>query len=172
MDRKRYAVLRLKQVVYRFFFPEMKRGFFLRLLVLALSVTLLLLLFKPCFISGSSMEPNYHDNGFTFSFRWRYLLVPPARGDVVTISYFGRKQLLKRVIALPGEKVGFADGKILVNGLPLDEPYVKYPGTWNTEPVTVRPGHCFVVGDNREQDKSEHLFGEVSLKRITGGPLF
>ena len=159
-------------LVCRFLFPQINRRFLWRLAVEALLLTLFLVLFRPCFISGSSMEPNYHDRGFTLCFRWRYLFGAPERYDVVAVSYVGRRQLLKRVIAFPGETVEFKSGRILVDGEILDEPYVKLPGDWTLPAVTVRPGHCFVVGDNRSQSHLEHIFGEVDMKRITGGPLF
>ena len=84
----------------------------------------------------------------------------------------GSKYLLKRLVALEGDTVGFTDGRLIVNGETVDEPYVRCRGSWNLEPVTVAPGKCFVVGDNRGQPAYEHLFGEVDLSRIIGGLLF
>ena len=161
------------QICRDFFLPKPDRRLGVRLLV-STGIALLFFwgLFKPCIIAGESMAPSYR-NGITLVFRWRYAFAPPRRGDVVTISYFGRRELLKRVVGLPGDTVEFRHGSLLVNGETADEPYVVYPCSWNKTPVTVRPGHCYVVGDNRSQpDMSEHIFGEVEMKRITGGPLF
>lgn len=167
MERKSYIDL-----LRSFFLPELNKKLLLRTVVLAVAVYILFSIFQPSFISGSSMEPAWNDGGFTFSFRLRYLFYPPTRGDVVTISYFGRKMLLKRVVALSGDTVEFKDGKLFVNGVEQDEIYVKLPCKWNTAPVTVREGFCYVVGDNRSMRLEEHKFGEVELKRIKGGPLF
>ncbi|MBE6377718.1 MAG: signal peptidase I [Lentisphaerae bacterium] len=163
---------RISGVLRNFFLPEINKRLLLRIIFLAVAVYVLFSVFQPSFISGSSMEPSWKDGGFTFSFRLRYLFSPPARGDVVTIGYFGRKMLLKRVVAVAGDTVEFREGKLLVNGAVQYESYVILPCKWNTPPVTVREGYCYVVGDNRSMSSREHKFGEVELNRITGGPLF
>jgi signal peptidase I len=155
-----------------FIFPELNRKFFIRLAFVAGVSALLFLLFKPCVISGSSMEPSWYDGSVTVSFRWQYLFSPPEKGDVVTISFFGRKELLKRVVALPGDVVEFRNGKLFVNGKMTDEPYVVRACDWSMDPVKVREGYCFVVGDNRDQPIAEHLVGEVLQSRISGGVWF
>ena len=161
-----------KERLYQFIFPELNRALFIRIAVTAAVCTVFFLLFKPCRISGVSMEPTYHDGSVTLSFRWRYLWDVPERGDVVTISYFGRKELLKRVVGLPGDTVEFRNGVLFVNGIEQDEPYVKNPCSWSLKPVKVREGHYFVVGDNRDQRIEEHINGEVLRSRISGGVLF
>ena len=118
------------------------------------------------------MEPTFHSDTFTLSFRLRYFWKKPQKGDIVTIAGFGRRELLKRVVALAGDTVEFRNGVLVVNGEAQSEPYVKLPCSWSRAPVTVRDGYCFVVGDNRSQDMLEHVFGEVKLDRITGGTLF
>ena len=158
--------------LYKFLFPGFKCSLAIRLIVTVVVAGTVFSLFRPCVVSGSSMEPNWHDRQFTLSFRLRYVLFPLQHGDVVTISYFGKTLLLKRVVGLPGDKVEFKNGELLINGEKRFEPYVNYPCDWSTDPVVVREGHCFVVGDNRSQKIFEHVFGEVELKRITGGPLF
>lgn len=118
------------------------------------------------------MEPTFRNNTFTLSFRLRYILKKPQRGDIVTIAWFGRRELLKRVVAVAGDTVEFRNGVLVINGEEQNEPYVKLPCNWSRAPVTVRDGYCFAVGDNRSQDMSEHVFGEIKLERITGGVLF
>ena len=118
------------------------------------------------------MEPTFRNNTFTLSFRLRYILKKPQRGDIVTIAWFGRRELLKRVVAVAGDTVEFRNGVLVINGEEQNEPYVKLPCSWSRAPVTVRDGYCFAVGDNRSQDMPEHVFGEIKLERITGGVLF
>ena len=156
----------------RFLLPEINRRLLIRLLLIVLIAVTFFSVFKPCFVSGSSMEPTFGNNRISFSFRLSYLVSPPRRGDVVTIAFFGRKELLKRVVALPGDTVSFHNGKLVLNGEIIDEPYLKKECNWDLSAVTVRPGHCFVVGDNRSQSHLEHRFGEVEIKRITGEVLF
>ena len=61
--------------------------------------------------------------------------------------------------------------KLLIrNGEVVDEPYVKLPCEWNSEPVKVEPGHYFVVGDNRSMNKRNHRHGQLLARRIVGVP--
>ena len=162
----------INSVLRNFFLPELNKKLLLRIIVVAVVCYTLFSVFQPGFIAGSSMEPAWKDGGFTLTFRLRYFFSAPSRGDVVTISYFGRKMLLKRVVAVAGDTVEFKEGKLFVNGVEQNEPYVKLPCKWNTALVTVKEGCCYVVGDNRSMISREHKFGEVELKRIKGGPLF
>jgi len=80
--------------------------------------------------------------------------------------------LLKRVVALEGEELEFRDGKLLVNGKELDEPYIKYPCNWNLPPRQVQKGNVYIIGDNRSMPLNQHTFGQTSIKRIIGAPVW
>ncbi len=119
------------------------------------------------------MEPTYHNGGINFCWRLRYLFSGPNRHDVVVVRFAGSKvMLLKRVVALEGERVEFRDGKLLVNGKAIDEPYVRYPCNWNLSPRQVEKGHVYVIGDNRSTPIENHYFGQASVKRVVGAPLW
>ena len=126
----------------------------------------------PCFIDGESMMPTFPSRGFTFCWTGKYLFSDPAKGDVVIVKYVDRVFFLKRIVGLPGDTVEFRRGILFVNGKPQKEPYVRYISNWTTRPVTVAPGHCFVVGDNRSQYVENHRFGQIRIGRIVGVPLF
>ena len=157
----------------KFFLPHPGKIFVFRLLVVT-GATLLIFSFvlKPFFISGKSMLPTYGERGFTCAFRWSYFFSSPERGDGVAISYFGSRHLLKRILAVENDTVELRNGKLFINGQLFAEPYVKYQGHWNIQETVVPEGYCFVAGDNRQQDKSSHLFGLVQIKRIVGKVLF
>ena len=159
--------------VNEFFLPRLTRGFFIRSSVVALLAVLIFgFVLRPCIIDGESMMPTYRSHGFTFCKRWSYWFSSPERSDVVIINYAARQHLLKRVVALAGDTVEFRNGELFVNGEKQHEPYLHYISNWNLKPRTVSPGCCYVVGDNRSQRMEEHIFGEVSIKRIKGKPLF
>ncbi len=80
--------------------------------------------------------------------------------------------LLKRVVALEGQRVEFRNGKLFLNGLKVDEPYVRYPCNWNLPPRQVREGYVYVVGDNRNMPMTNQSFGQALSKRIIGAPLW
>ncbi|MBQ9804076.1 MAG: signal peptidase I [Lentisphaeria bacterium] len=174
MNTGKSAILRqkIRSGVKKFLIPEWNLRTAVKLAVLLVVSTVFFTVFRPCIINGESMLPTYRNRKLVFCNTLRYLKNPPQRGDVVVIKYVGSKYLLKRLVALEGDTVGFTDGRLIVNGETVDEPYVRFRGSWNLEPVTVAPGKCFVVGDNRGQPAYEHLFGEVDLSRIIGGLLF
>ena len=165
--------MKISSLMRKFFLPHLNRKFIIRLSVVAVvALVFFAFVLKPFFISGGSMLPTYGERGFTCVFRWSYLFSAPERGDIVAVSYFGSRYLLKRVLAVENDTVAFREGKLFVNGRLCEEPYVKYQGRWNVPDTFVPPGYCFVAGDNRQQDKKYHLFGLVRIKRIAGKVLF
>jgi signal peptidase I len=120
-------------------------------------------------VEGISMLPTYKDRSVNFVNRLAYLWHEPRRGDVVSIRLAGiHRMYMKRIIGLPGETVGFVDGRVLINGEVLDEPYEKYACDWNRPPVKLEPDEYFVVGDNRTMPQELHKHGETPRSRIVG----
>ncbi len=159
--------------VKEFFFPKPGKAFFIRLSVVAVtSVAVFKFLLMPCVIDGESMMPTYPRKGFTFCWKWQYLFTEPKYGDVVIIKYSSKVYYLKRVVGVPGDEIFFHNGTLYRNGKPLEEKYVYYVSFWNTKKTIVKPGHYFVVGDNRSQPARVHRFGQVRKSRIIGSPLF
>lgn len=123
-------------------------------------------------VSGPSMEPNYRDGTAWYVNRLAYLTHEPRRGDVVAIRLAGPSFMyLKRVVGLPGERVGFSDGKVTINGEALDEPYLKFSSDWSRPPVQLGADEYFVVGDNRSMPIEYHTFGKATRDRIIGKTL-
>lgn len=123
----------------------------------------------PIRVQGVSMLPTYRENRVNFVNRLAYMNGEPKRGDVVAIRYAGvHLMLMKRVVGLPGETVAFERGRLIVDGRPIDEPYVKLPCGWNRPPELVGPNQFFVVGDNRSMGESEHEKGRADRERIVG----
>ncbi|MCX8118135.1 MAG: signal peptidase I [Desulfobacterota bacterium] len=158
----------------RFLFPALTRTFMIRAGLIALFTYLIFgYLLIPFRIEGYSMEPTYRNGAINFCWRGRYLFSKPKRGDVVVIRLAGQRvTLLKRVVGLEGEVVEFKNGKLLVDGIEIEEPYLRIPSRWTLPPRRVEPGSVYVVGDNRGGPMRDHLFGQVSLSRILGSPLW
>jgi signal peptidase I len=76
--------------------------------------------------------------------------------------------LMKRIIGLPGETVLFRHGRVFVNDVVLEEPYLKNPCDWERVPDTLGPNEYFVVGDNRSMPIEDHRFGKTEDFRIVG----
>ncbi len=157
-----------------FLLPSITKRFLLRLmLVAALAFIVFRFLLLPVWIEGSSMEPTCQDGGFTFCLRLRYLFRPPAVGDIVMVRFSGpRVMLLKRVVATAGDVVEFRNGYLYVNNQRQPEEYVVYRADWNLPPRRVKPGHVYVVGDNRGMDQTLHIFGQTPTERIVGVPIW
>jgi signal peptidase I len=126
----------------------------------------------PARIEGISMLPTYRDRSVNFVNRLAYRWHEPRRGDVVGIRLAGPHVMyMKRIIGLPGETVAFENGRVLINGEVLDEPYEKSPCDWNCPPVKLGPDEYFVVGDNRTMPWENHMFGKAGRDRIVGKAL-
>lgn len=123
-------------------------------------------------VQGSSMEPGLSSDQRVIVEKVSYQLHGPQRGDIVVVrmSDQGDELLIKRVIALAGETVEIAGGRVYVNGRLLDEPYVAEdtPGShkWVVEPL-----HVFVMGDNRHASNDSRRFGTVHRDQILGRAL-
>jgi signal peptidase I len=141
-----------------------------RILVLVVAVfSTAFFILRPIRVTGPSMMPTYEDGKVNFLNRLAYKFHEPRRGDIVAIRYAGPSVLLmKRVVGLPGETVEFIDGKLFIDGKPLDEPYVKFPCKWDRAPRKLTENEYFVVGDNRSMPIADHYFGAAERERILG----
>lgn len=129
-----------------------------------------LLLAQATRVYGHSMEPNLETNQRLVVEKVTYRLQEPQRGDVVVLRLpdHSRDLLIKRVIGLPGERVAIHDGKVFVNGEPLDEPYLCQPTRGHMDEIVVPERHVFVLGDNRSASNDSRTFGPVSYEAIVG----
>lgn len=164
----------MNKKVRQFFFPALSPAFLIRVSIVALLAYLFFgHVCTPFRIRGYSMEPTYHDGEVNFCWKLCYLFSEPKRHDVVTVRFAGDKvMLLKRVVALVGEQVEFRNGKLFINDKEMDEPYVRSPCNWNLPPRQVEADSVYIIGDNRSGPIANHLFGQTSIKRIIGSPLW
>ncbi len=115
-------------------------------------VTLLTFVFMRFTVVGTSMLPTLHDGDQLLTY---HLFYTPKKGHIVTVNADKlRKNIVKRVIATPGDsiKFDFDAGEVYVNGELLDEPYVNTPTNLKADwdyPEVIPEGCVFVLGDNR-----------------------
>ncbi|MGB9630199.1 MAG: signal peptidase I [Thermodesulfobacteriota bacterium] len=164
----------MSQRIQQFFLPSLTPKFLIRVAVVSLLAYLFFgYLCIPIRIKGISMEPTYHNGDFNFCWRLRYLFSKPNRYDIVAIRLAGQKMmLLKRVVALEGEEIAFRQGKLLINGKELEEPYLRYPCNWDLPARKVEKDSVYVVGDNRNMPMESHHFGQTPIHRIVGVPVW
>jgi signal peptidase I len=143
-----------------------------RIAVIVVGVVVLrMFVFFPIRVDGPSMLPTYNENSINVVNALAYRNHEPQRGDVVAIRFTGKSiMLMKRVIGLPGETVEFAQGRVLINGRVLEEPYLKYGCSWDYRPEHWQLGddEYYVVGDNRSMAPEEHKQGMARRERIVG----
>lgn len=150
------------------------RGALYSLAVVSAVAVLVVTLWMPVLqITGSSMEPTLNDNELVVSIKTGHF----KPGDVIAF-YYNNKILIKRVIATAGQYVDIQeDGTVLVDGVTLDEPYIKEKslGECNIEfPYQVGDGRIFVMGDDRAVsiDSRTTSVGTISSEKVLGRVVF
>ena len=118
-------------------------------------------------VDGRSMEPTFHHGDRLMVNRLIYRMGDPRPGDVVVLHGNGERDLLKRVIAVGGQRIQIANGTVFVDGQAIEEPYIEERPVDYPEMV-VPEGHVFVMGDNRNNSLDSRSFGPVPLDRIVG----
>lgn len=138
-------------------------------------------LFKPFYVKGASMEPNFFDKEYLIIDELTYRLRPAQRGEVIVFKYPENPQeyFLKRVIGLPGERIKVSEGQITIynqahpEGTVLDEPYLPKDLQTVGERITVvGDNQYFVLGDNRPNSYDSRRFGAVDKSLVVGRVFF
>lgn len=159
---------------------------------IVIAVVVRLFFFQTFWIPSPSMSPTLVRNDRVLVNKLSYKLHDVHRGDVVV---FKRppyetdttvKDLIKRVIGLPGERISVVDSVVKINGKALKEPYthglpsVYQPGC-GSGPVTgidtekgllIPAHHIFVMGDNRVNSSDSRCFGPIDEDLVVGRAFF
>lgn len=153
-------------------------GLWLRdvIISIAASVLIITFLYQPVRVEGTSMLPRLEDHDRLFINKFVYHLESIHRGDVVVFHYprDPEKSYIKRVIALPGDRLRIDDGKVYLNGRLLPEPYVpqKYRDTRSMAATVIPEDEYFVMGDHRSISSDSREFGPVDRDLIYGKAVF
>ncbi|MGH9491955.1 MAG: signal peptidase I [Terriglobales bacterium] len=145
-------------------------------IALGLAAFIILFLYQPVKVEGTSMAPGLEDQERIFINKFVYTWEPIQRGDIVVFRYprDPSKSYIKRVIGVAGDRVRIERGGVIVNGKALGEDYVP-PGYYDQSsyPETlVPPGTYFVLGDHRNMSNDSREFGPVDQKYIYGKAVF
>jgi signal peptidase I len=147
-----------------------------------LSVAVLFCFFLIAFVAqafrvqGTSMEPLLLDGERIVVNKFVYRFRSIERGDVVVFWFPQNPSLsfVKRVVALPGDRIEIRSGVLHVNGVAWKEPYLPEGFRDNDDhpPTEVRKGYYFVLGDHRRSSNDSRSWGEVPEKYIYGKAVF
>ena len=134
-------------------------------------------LFKPFYVKGASMEPNFFEKEYLIIDELSNRFREPVRGEVIVFRYpeNPKEYFLKRIIGLPGETIKISGGQILLynqahpEGISVDETYL--PEEIKTEgdrTIKIGDEQYFVLGDNRSNSFDSRRFGSISRSLIVG----
>lgn len=141
---------------------------------IALAVILIVFIYQPVKVEGTSMMPGLTDQERIFVNKYEYKLGPNNihRGDLVVFHYpkDPRESYIKRVVGIPGDSVQIVYGQVYVNLQKLDEPYVldAYRDRDSMDLQVVPPDDYFVLGDHRNSSSDSRSWGFVGREGIYG----
>jgi len=161
--------------------PSAARAFFDWVVVVGIALLVAILvrtfLLAHFVVDGESMESTLDPGDRVFVNKMSYRLHDPNRGDVVVlheITGASERDLIKRVIALPGEEIEMTNCVVRIDGLVLEEPYldptIVTPGRCGGDitPQVVPDDHVFVMGDNRPGSHDSRALGPVPFDDLVG----
>lgn len=171
----------VRDVTERGGLPPAARAFFDWVVVVGIALLVAILvrtfLLAHFVVDGESMESTLDPGDRVFVNKMSYRLHDPNRGDVVVlheISGASERDLIKRVIALPGEEIEMSNCVVRIDGLILEEPYldptIVTPGRCggDVSPQVVPDEHVFVMGDNRPGSHDSRTLGPIPFEDLVG----
>jgi signal peptidase I len=148
------------------------------LLSVVIAIVVILFLYQPVKVEGTSMMPSLLDQERIFinKFVYRFGMADIGRGDTVVFWFPGdpTKSYIKRVIGVPGDSVEVSDGAVFVNGRALGEPYVpeEYRDHVSMPRKIVPQDEYFVLGDHRSSSNDSRTWGTVPRRYVYGKAVF
>ncbi len=121
-------------------------------------------------VTGPSMLPHVQPGEVVLINTLAYRFGPIARGDVVALDHdeATAQTFLKRVVALPGDRVRLDRGVLYVDDRAVAEPYVSFPDTRSVPAITVPPHALYVLGDNRAESEDSRTWGPIDESAVIG----
>jgi signal peptidase I len=164
------------------FVPESAKGegvlLWLRDIVISAVVSILIIMFlyQPVRVEGTSMLPRLEDHDRLFINKFVYRISAIHRGDVVVFHYprDPEKSYIKRVIAIPGDRISIDRGQVWLNGKRLNETYVpdQYRDARSFAETVISEDTYFMMGDHRSISSDSREFGPVDRDLIYGKAVF
>lgn len=150
------------------------------LIAVLLAFAIRTFIFAPIIVDGESMMPTLHNHERVVLNKMGTDIEDMNRFDVIVFHATEKKDYIKRVIGLPGDRIKYEDDVLYVNDKPVDEPYLnEYKQmtdgllTWDfTLDETVPEGQLFVMGDNRQNSLDSREIGTISIDQVVGKASF
>ena len=155
--------------------PEFLKQIIITMFFGALFAILLQVSVQNYVVEGTSMLPTVQSGDRVLVDRLAYKVGSPKRGDIVVFKFpFSNTNLIKRVIGLPGDTVVITagqpgmPGQLRINGVLVNEPYLRFTENYDYGPVKVPPDQYFVLGDNRPVSYDSHAWGFLPTRYLYG----
>mmetsp|Transcript_33311 Transcript_33311/g.54398 ORF Transcript_33311/g.54398 Transcript_33311/m.54398 type:complete len:276 (+) Transcript_33311:1-828(+) len=175
----------IEQIQEWFTSPEGKEDVKTYTVSLGFALIIRLLIIEPRYIPSLSMYPTF-DVGDQLAvekvtkrlrpFNRREVVVfnPPEKFREIVGDSSGKSKeaLIKRIIAIEGDKVEVMGGKLFVNGVQQDEPFTNEDAAYEFGPVVVPPGEVLCLGDNRNHSLDGHIWGFLPAENVIGRAVF
>lgn len=138
------------------------KDFLSYVLIIIVVILIRSFIITPARVSGPSMEPTLLDKDYLFVLKFTKI----DRNDIIVFKY-DNKELVKRVIGIPGDTLTCSEGNIYLNGeLYKDKYTIEY--NYCFDPITLEKDEYFVMGDNRLVSKDSRMIGKINKKDIKG----
>ena len=148
-------------------FLSFLKGIIPYIIILILVILLKSYIITPIKVNGSSMYPTLEDQDIMILDIISYKLHGLKRFDIAVINQ-GKELIIKRVIGLPGEKVEYKSGKLYIDGVEIEDPYLSEENSMEDISITVPKDEYYVLGDNRQNSLDSRTFGTFNKKQILG----
>jgi len=154
---------------------EIKEWIYTILIAVVLVILIRAFILDSRVVPSTSMVPSIVPGDRLFVEKITHRFFGLERGDVIFFkpphNSFLKDDLIKRLIALPGDTVEVKDGKLYLNGEPQDEPYINEPIEYEMPKLVVPPDSIFVMGDNRNRSLDSHVWGVAEISSVKGKAL-
>lgn len=141
-------------------------------MIFAFGITLCI---QPTVVRGESMYPTLTNNDYLMVNKLSYINQSPKRGDIIVFKTDlidnksnKKKDLVKRVIALPGEHIIIKDNEVFIDDKKLNEGYLDGVNTDGNIDMIVPQNHIFTMGDNRPKSGDSREIGTINIDDVIG----
>lgn len=170
------APSKLERAVLSLNFKAIKEWASLLLTAVAIALLLRTFIIEPRYVPTPSMVPTIMVNDRLYVEKLTPRFGKLRRGMIVTFlapEQTGRKDyLVKRLIGMGGDVISITNGRLYVNGLAVEEPYLKEPMASDFPETTVPAGKLFLMGDNRNNSLDSRSWGSIEESCVKGQALF
>jgi len=142
-------------------------------LIAVLTYAIRLFVIQPFIVEGQSMEPSFRNSDYLITEKISLRMRQIGRGEIVIFHPPENTEInyIKRVVGLPGDTINLKNGKVMLNGKQLGEPYLSSNDQTSSVgnqgfTATLKEGEYFVMGDNRSHSRDSRELGAIPLHNI------